>query len=58
MKSLLFALMIILMSCTNVLSQKESPMQKKQNFLFQNLRVGQISPASESLKTGKIFVTR
>ncbi|MGG7466846.1 hypothetical protein ACVVIH_22705 [Chryseobacterium arthrosphaerae] len=55
MKSLLFALMILLMSCTNVPSQKESPMQKKAELLVSESQGGADQPGFRIIKDGKDF---
>ncbi|WP_312298095.1 hypothetical protein [Chryseobacterium sp.] len=55
MKSLLFALTIILMSCTNVPSQKESPMQEKAELLVSESQGGADQPGFRIIKDEKDF---
>lgn len=55
MKSLLFALMIILMSCANAPSQKDSSMQKKAELLISESQGGADQPGFRVLKDEKDF---
>ncbi|HCN48517.1 MAG TPA: hypothetical protein DIT10_05400 [Chryseobacterium sp.] len=55
MKSLLFALITILMSCTNAPSQKDSSVQKKAELLVSESQGGADQPGFRVLKDEKDF---